>query len=234
MASKQAILLGFKVLRSIPSRTPDGFDTAAVMDQWHATTEQAGVDDAAFLAAVDRFRFTSEAKWWPAIGQLLELVPERRGNALDEADVAWAALLALFAQHGRSDPPRMSDYKPPPPRKIWDRFKKVVREVAFTDASEPWFLDSDPERRIAMELGLQAAGGWSALDDPEHAAANRAAFRQAFNAIRTRSISVAEFRQALTTRLPANRQLEAKGDLDEGYAKRFLTELGERAMRGDQ
>lgn len=248
MPSNRAIKNAFALLTSAGVRPPDDWSrpvaegepkpAATTARVWQETLPE--LEDDELIAATKAYLRTASCAFWPQPGTLLALLPHRAADPADDGDRAFGVLVELFRRHGRGNPPRTSRYMPPKAHRIRDRFTKAIREW-IPPEDPPWFLDADPVRRNAMERGLDAVGGWDALDQPDALAAHRAAFRHAFTATIAHHRAGERIAAAGLPPLPAPAPLKLlEGDaadadlrLDRDASRAFVTELARRKAARD-
>ena len=171
MATHDGVLNVFAALAQGGCRPPPAFSPEKALPVWLAVLQD--VDDGEIQASCVVY-LRSREPWWPTPGVLMALRPGR-DQGIDDADCAWGELQALVRKHGSYRPPWTSEGPAPSP--------------------EHWVLHRDPRRRVAMEEGLRALGGWSkhcaSLIDQEPAC--RASFRAAYRSAWQRGRSATEW-----------------------------------------
>ena len=195
MATEDGITRCFGVLSSVGVPRPATWADdrggraarVAAIGSWMAIF--GDVDDQHLQAAVLAWLAGKEARFWPLPGQIREAL-DRLASAADpsarllDGDGAWGLLQRLVSRHGSYSPPGTGDQAgvaDTVERRLVGR-DGSVRIVAI--AIEPrWSLHADPRQREALEYGLEAIGGWTAvcardLDD----LAMPAQFRRAYEA----------------------------------------------------
>lgn len=119
--------------------------------------------------AIVAYLRSDKAAFWPMPGQLLHLA---KPAEIDDGDLAWGKLGCLIRRFGSYSPP------------------------ATSNTEGTWVLDDDPQRRAAMEAGLEALGGWrqacGSMRENEDNAPMRASFRAAYRAHRQRAMQTRE------------------------------------------
>jgi hypothetical protein len=181
MASKRSIaelfarMEGRGYLQPEPWRTGTEAErrraVALAIDVWAEDLADVTDDD---LDALGRAYARSGERWWPTPGQLLALGRRTAtaSDAMATPDAAWGHVLAGMGT-------RWGYYRWP-----WSG------EGEPTAGRQP--LHDDPVIDAALWAGVSAVGGWVAMchGDPDNAA-NRAAFRAAYAAERTRLLEAA-------------------------------------------
>lgn len=210
MTTAVGIANGFQALRragaTLPAAMEANLDASVAV--WVLLT--ADLTDAQFFAGCLVWpRERKATEWWPTVGQILALVPDRPGaRPPPNGDLAWGYLLERVRRYGRGRPPTTglpADALPPsalpaprvvpaePPhesRAAWLARKQAAiangdyLRTARPSPPPPWRLADDADERAALELGLGVVGGWEALCNlpTEQSGPTRASFRSAYEA----------------------------------------------------